>query len=101
MLESDFEDFWRAYPRKVGKFAARKAYEKARRSGQATQAELLAGVQRYITHKPAYADWCHASTWLNGGRWMDDYDSKPATSPSPQHGAYAEWVPYHRRKESA
>jgi hypothetical protein len=69
---SDFDQFWAAYPRRIGKLDAIKAYAKARTV--ATGAEILAGVALYIRHKPEYADWCHPATWLNRGRWMDEYD---------------------------
>lgn len=67
-----FEDFWTAYPRKIGKGAARKAFAAAIKkatieeisSGLNNQREaLLAKEQKYIPH---------ASTWLNGERWNDD-----------------------------
>lgn len=76
---TDFDTFWKAYPRKVGKLAAQKAYRRAR--SLASPGELLAGVEAYIAHKPAYADFCHPATWLNQGRWMDDYGA-PAAAPS-------------------
>ncbi len=72
LLDDGFTEFWNAYPRRIGKLAARKAYDKAQRAG-ATQAELLVGIRRYIEWKPGYADFCHPATWLNQGRWMDDY----------------------------
>lgn len=75
-LDAEFEGWWQAFPRKVGKLAARKAYAKAR--GQATSGELLGGVERYVRHKPAYADFCHPASWLNAGRWMDEYDAPSA-----------------------
>lgn len=68
----DFNAFWSAYPRKVGKFDAKKAYAKARVI--ATADEILAGVETYKRCKPDYADWCHPATWLNKGRWLDEYD---------------------------
>ena len=73
-----FAVFWAIYPRKVGKLAAEKAYAKARQVASAE--ELLAGIERYIKNKPAYADWCHPRTWLVQGRWMDEdvpAESKP------------------------
>ena len=70
--KADFELFWKAYPRKVGKFAAEKAYVKARRAG-AHHVQLMAGIAAYIQHKPGYQDYCHASTWLNEGRWLDEW----------------------------
>jgi hypothetical protein len=69
---TEFDAFWESFPRRVGKIDAKKAYAKART--QASAAEILAGVASYIQHKPEYADWCHPATWLNKGRWMDEYD---------------------------
>lgn len=78
-LEHDFETFWRHYPRRIGKLAAQKAYAKARKL--ATAEELLAGIERYRAAKPAYADYCHASTYLNQGRWMDEADPEDVYRP--------------------
>jgi len=71
---ADFDGFWAAYPRRVGKLDALKAYAKAR--AQASAAEILDGVKRYIANKPGYADWAHPGTWLRAGRWMDEYTPK-------------------------
>jgi hypothetical protein len=79
-LAQDFVEFWQAYPRRIGKLAAQKAYEKARKSG-VTQQQLLDGIAAYVAHKPAYADWAHARTWLSQGRWEDEYDV-PVSKPS-------------------
>jgi len=68
----DFDQFWAAYPRKVGKFAALKAFHVVEKKGVSIET-LLAGIGRYIQHKPAYADYCHPVTWLRQGRWLDDY----------------------------
>lgn len=69
--DAAFEEFWRVFPRKVGKLAARKEYDKVRRGGIG-QEELLDGVAQYIRTKPSYADWCHPRTWLSQGRWLDE-----------------------------
>ena len=76
-----FEAFWKHYPRRVGKLAAIRAYEKARRLANAE--EILAGVERYKRTKPQYADWAHPSSWLNAGRWMDEDDAKPVRTQQP------------------
>lgn len=73
---TDFGEFWKAYPRRVGKLDAQRAYAKART--QASAAEILDGIARYVANKPDYADWAHPGTWLRAGRWMDEY-SGPAT----------------------
>jgi len=78
-----FTAFWSAYPRKVGKLAAQKAYTKARQTVSAE--DLLAGLERYKVTKPSYADWCHAKTWLTQGRWLDQ-DDTPVGRPCPRCG---------------
>ncbi len=79
-----FDSFWRAYPRKVAKDAARRAYSKALES--ATPAELLAGAERLAEERAREPDPTkrekftpHPATWLNGERWKD----APAPPPSP------------------
>lgn len=74
-LESDFGTFWLTYPRRTGKLAAEKAYRKARMIASAEQ--ILDGVTAYRENKPAYADWCMPTTFLNQGRWMDEPDRQP------------------------
>ena len=84
--ESEFQDWWMHYPRKVGRLAALKAYEKARKV--ASQDELLKGVAQYVKYKPGYADFAHPATWLTQGRWMDEWDAPP----KPLHAApFVDW----------
>ncbi len=79
-----WESFWAAFPRKVGKAAAQRAYGKALES--AGPAELLAGAERYAAERAQEPDaakrdkfTAHAATWLNAGRWTDE----PAPPSSP------------------
>jgi hypothetical protein len=65
-----FERFWLAYPEKVGKEAARKAFEKATKL--ASSEEIMAGIARYIVAKPPDRAWCNPATWLNQQRWLDE-----------------------------
>ena len=70
-----FEEFWSAYPRKVGKDAAAKAFAK-RRVGS----ELLATMLRALASQRQSEQWQrdrgqyvpHPATWLNEGRWQDE-----------------------------
>lgn len=72
-LGDDFTAFWAAYPRRVGKLDALKAYERARKLDSAES--ILAGVAKYKRHMPDEARFvCHPATWLNKGRWMDEYE---------------------------
>lgn len=88
-MTSEFETFWKQYPRRVGKLAAQKAYRKARQ--RASAQELLDGIERYRKSKPSYADWCHPATFLNQGRWMDEIDAPHG------HDRYV-WVCPHEQK---
>ncbi len=86
--EREFEDWYAAFPKHVGKGQARRSYRAARRK---TSAEiLLAGAKRAATTftDPRFTP--HPSTWLNGERWLDadalgeparpayDWDADPA-----------------------
>jgi hypothetical protein len=80
---SDFEDWYRHYPRKVGKLNAEKAYGAIIKKQKATREELIAGVMRYAaeraTEDPKYTK--HPATWLNGGCWADE--PKPTAFATP------------------
>ena len=66
---SGFAEFWRAYPRKVGKGAARTAFVKALRKASAET--VMAGLGR--AKWPADPQFIpHPSTWLNSERWDDE-----------------------------
>jgi len=90
---TEFNTFWTAFPRRIGKLAAAKAYRRART--QASAVEILDGIARYIAHKPSYADFCHPATWLNQGRWMDDYGPAPAPKPSQSEDWFQECKSLH------
>lgn len=83
----DFEEFWVAYPRKVGKDGARKAFDKARK--RAGQAEIMLGLSRHVAVWPGANDERaqfipHPATWLNRGDWQGDASSSAAAGrPSP------------------
>lgn len=83
-LSAEFDLWYADYPKKVGKDAARKAFAKARKS---TDLEtLLDGLRHYResvkTSERQFI--ANPATWLNAGRWEDDYSQSPAgTSPVP------------------
>nr|DAV95871.1 MAG TPA: replisome organizer protein [Caudoviricetes sp.] len=76
-VESEFEDFYAAYPRHVGKDAARRAFEKAVKAGTAP-ADIVEGARRYAAATAAAGTEtryiAHPATWLNAGRWSDDME---------------------------
>ena len=67
--DGEFHEFWSAYPRKVGKPAARLSWGKA--TAKASAEVILAALATYpfngdIQFIP------HPATWLNQERWTDD-----------------------------
>lgn len=73
-----FEQFWARYPAKVGKVAASTAFAKVSKSSLVAFAALMAGLDAYVRHKPPDRDWCYPTTWLNQGRWDDEWtDGQP------------------------
>ena len=67
----DFESWWKAYPRKVGKGAAAKAFVKALK--QVSSAELETITARYARSVAGTEERFipHPATWLNECRWED------------------------------
>ena len=78
-----FDEFWAAYPRKVGKDAAAKAFAK-RRVGVGLLAQMLAAISIQKTGEQWQRDGGqfipHPATWLNEGRWQDEADASPTLS---------------------
>jgi len=68
-LEREFHEiFWPAYPNKVAKPAALKAYLRARK--RASLETIMAGLERYA-NKTDDRHWANGATWLNNDRWED------------------------------
>jgi hypothetical protein len=66
----DFDLFWENYPIKVGKQAARKAWDKATQQEQPDV--IIRGAIQYATDPNRHPSFtAHASTWLNAARWND------------------------------
>ena len=71
--EGEFDSFWNAYPRKVGKKAAQKAFQNAQNRPRIDDLLLSISIQR------ASPQWTkeggqfipHPATWLNRGQWDD------------------------------
>ena len=71
----DFEKFWDIYPKKEGKGAAKKAYEKAISAG-ASPETLLAAVALAKDKSDKWRDGFipMPTTWLNQERWEDEFN---------------------------
>jgi hypothetical protein len=81
--DPDWSAFWAAYPRRVGKGQARRAWAKAIRT--ADPADIITGAERYAEQRAGQdAQFtAHPATWLNGERWTDQ--------PPPQTGGSGGW----------
>lgn len=76
--EERFERFWEAYPRKVGKQAALKAWKKLAPDDNLTE-KILSAVAAQ-KHCQQWTKDCgqfipHPTTWLNQGRWEDEVNT--------------------------
>lgn len=72
IVEFEFGEFWRAYPRREDRGHALKAYRSARK--KVDQATLVAAARRYadIRRGQDAKYTALAATWLNGERWADE-----------------------------
>ena len=85
-----FDRFWRVYPRKVAKIAARKAFERILRKAD-DPAALTATMCRALERQRDSENWTHdegrfvpyPATWLNAGRWEDEPETgDPGDAPA-------------------
>ena len=78
--DSDFDTFWAAYPRKVGKKKARQAWDRAK--DRPALGDILASLtaqdkaKRWSNGNQQFCP--HPTTWLNGARWEDEIDPPDA-----------------------
>lgn len=82
-----FDTFWAAYPRRVAKAEAQKAWTKLKIDNDPVlQALILTAIEK----QKEGADWRkedgqfipHPATWLRAGRWLDEV--RPYTAPPPK-----------------
>jgi DNA-binding Lrp family transcriptional regulator len=76
-LESEFEQLWKIYPRKIGKANAQKSFIKARKVKKVSYETIEKGLYRYIHYLEAQGTdeqfIMHGSTWFNSEKWQDEY----------------------------
>ena len=68
----DFDVFWKAYPKKIGKEAARKAFKKVKVNINAllSAVEEQKHCEQWLKDGGQYIP--NPATWLNQGRWEDE-----------------------------
>ena len=82
-LPAGFDLFWTAYPRKVAKPAARKAFAKLKPSSAVVTAMVQAVADQGLAARHSKGDdkfIPHPATWLNDRRWEDE---SPAVDAAP------------------
>ena len=75
-----FDQFWQAYPKRVAKKPARRAWDKLH-----VDHDLLAKILAALAWQKRTDDWQrdggryipNPATWLNGGRWEDEHNPVP------------------------
>ena len=73
-----FDQFWQHYPRKIAKRAAQAAFNRLTKQEQSDAVEAIEQHVAYWKLKGTEMDFiCHATTWLNQGRWEDILDMTP------------------------
>jgi len=79
-----FEEFWSVYPRRIGKGAARRAWEKATQITDPDFIVLAAMCHATFWRKQRTEMQFipHPATWLNQERWDDDLEAELDTSQS-------------------
>lgn len=86
---SMFEDWYRSFPRHIGRAAAEKAYTKALSRG--SPSDLLAGASRYAAERSGEDEnfTKHPATWLNQDCWLDEPTGKKRNGKLTGHQAFA------------
>lgn len=76
-----FEAFWKAYPRKVGKEAAKKAFAKVPKSSYALLVPAVEKQKQSAQWRKENGQYIpNPATWLNQGRWEDEGTDIPAVA---------------------
>lgn len=82
-VEARFEQFWQAYPKKVGKDAALRAFAKRKPDDQLV-ALMVAAIERQKRSDAWLKDGGqfipNPASWLNQGRWMDEVPTPVAAN---------------------
>jgi hypothetical protein len=80
-VENDFTEFWAAYPKKVAKLDAQKAWNKLTPEDRFAAVQALSIHVRYWQIAGTAKEFMpHGATWLHGRRWEDELEMPAATN---------------------
>ncbi len=83
---ADFIEFWTAYPRKIGKGAALKAWKKAKLPAMAVILNAVEDQKKSRQWQKDSGQYIpHPSTWINQERWEDEITEGAPRDLDPQH----------------
>lgn len=85
-----FDEFWKLYPKKVGKQAAKNSWKRIK-----PNAELFENILAAVQKAKNSAQWTrnngqyipNPATWLNQGRWDDELEPAAASGPTTPQGS--------------
>ena len=84
-IESDFDAFWAAFPKRQSKHIAMRQYQMAVYYKEATHEAIMKGVEAYKRHlvkkETDFQFIAAPDKWLAAGRWEDEYE---ANLPKPE-----------------
>jgi hypothetical protein len=68
-----FDTFWQVYPKRIGRLAAQRAFDKAVEAG-ADPIAIIDGARRYASQRTGEPERYtkHPANWLSGGHWNDE-----------------------------
>tara|TARA_Y100001963_G_scaffold64873_1_gene90333 strand:+ start:382 stop:759 length:378 start_codon:yes stop_codon:yes gene_type:complete len=73
--EITFDEFYKLYPRKVGRFMANKSFKKLSRRDKMLAYDGLLNYIRFWEHNKTEKQFIpHPSTWINQRRWEDEIE---------------------------
>lgn len=77
---ANFDEFWRLFPRKVGKLDALKAWKQMTRDY--APADIIAGLQANLPAlmRKERQFIKHPAGWLREGRWLDEPETAPRST---------------------
>ena len=83
-----FEEFWKIYPKRVGRKAAATKWQTAVKT--ATPDQIIEAAKRYRDNPKRDPEFtANPATWLNQERWLDEYEKPKVSGPVTVMDLYA------------
>ena len=97
--EITFDEFYKLYPRKVGRFMANKSFKKLSRRDKMLAYDGLLNYIGFWEHNKTEKQFIpHPSTWLNQRRWEDELDL-PKSAKEKSKDIRSEVIQYRKKQK--